>query len=88
MMLYGNTWVEAAFHVFPYSVLDGTDKLARANLCVHLRWENKADLRSVRTQREGLNGRRSICKTVSQMLNVHAHRINELRGNVKIQIIY
>lgn len=60
MILYGNTWVEAALHVFPYSVLDGTDKLARANLCVHLRWENKADLRSVRRQREGLNGRRSI----------------------------
>lgn len=42
-----HTWVEAAFHVLPYPVLNGAHKLTRANLRVHLCWKNKADLRSV-----------------------------------------
>lgn len=50
--MYEHTWVKTAFHMLPYSVLDGPHKLAGADLCIHLSWKDEADLRSTWTKWE------------------------------------
>lgn len=70
--LYECTWVEATFHVFPNPVLDGPHKLARANLSVHLCWEEEADLRPAWTKWETgrTEGQRLSTEVTSQQLSL------------------
>ena len=38
----GLTWIEAAFHVLPYSVLDRAHKLTCSDLGLYLSWGDEA----------------------------------------------
>lgn len=77
------TWIETAFHVFPYPVLDGTDKLAGANLRVHLGWKNKAHLRPGSTLREQRRTEQQVAEDPSSYFT---HHMEGLTGDKKADI--